>query len=149
MIIILDLSTFQYWFEWRHKCRKKAANSRRFRSGPDGGTNRCIPLNDLEVRVLELSGKGSVATADSPSNQLDDFLADDSDSEPLENLKVRSTPAIEIVRPSVITAARLPIGNKYFMNIKLSLEEIINKINRFSIWTGMVKLLIFFCIFRS
>lgn len=102
--------TFQYWFEWRHKCRKKATNARRMRSGSEGGTNRCIPLNDLEVRVLELSGKGSVAAADSSSNDVDNFLAEDSDSEPLENLKGRSGSSSEKMRRSVICAPRSPIG---------------------------------------
>lgn len=108
--------TFQYWFEWRHKCRKKAANARRFQSDSEAGPNRCIPLNDLEVRVLELSGKGSVAAGDSTSNQLDNFLAEDSDSEPLENLKVRSAPASEKIRRSLTSAPRSPISMK--TNIK-------------------------------
>ncbi|CAH2067182.1 unnamed protein product, partial [Iphiclides podalirius] len=71
----------KYWFEWRHKCRRKAADARRFKSKSDGGTNRFAPLNDLEVRVLELSGKGSVAAAVPSSKQLEDFMAEDSDSE--------------------------------------------------------------------
>ncbi|XP_026757356.2 uncharacterized protein LOC113517037 [Galleria mellonella] len=81
----------KYWFEWRHKCRRKAADVRRFQSAPGGGSNRFVPLNDLEVRVLELSGKGSVAASIPSSKQLDNFLAEDSDSEPLENVKARST----------------------------------------------------------
>ncbi|KAJ8726524.1 hypothetical protein PYW07_001222 [Mythimna separata] len=101
----------KYWFEWRHKCRKKAANARRIQSGAEGSQNRCIPLNDLEVRVLELSGKGSVAAADSSSSQLDSFLAEDSDSEPLENLKVRAAPAIEN-RRSISSAPRSPIDEE-------------------------------------
>nr|XP_021185878.2 uncharacterized protein LOC110373078 [Helicoverpa armigera] len=103
----------KYWFEWRHKCRKKAANARRFGSGSDAGPNRCIPLNDLEVRVLELSGKGSVSAAMSSSNQLDNFLADDSDSEPLENLKVRCTPASVKTRQSITSAPRSPIDDNF------------------------------------
>lgn len=101
---------FQYWFEWRHKCRKKAANVRRFRSGSDNGPNRCIPLNDLEVRVLELSGKGSVTAAVSSSSQLDNFLAEDSDSEPLENLKVKCAPASIKIRKSFNSTPRSPTG---------------------------------------
>ncbi|XP_050551473.1 uncharacterized protein LOC118273756 [Spodoptera frugiperda] len=90
----------KYWFEWRHKCRKKAANARRFRSGSEGGSNRCIPLNDLEVRVLELSGKGSVSTGVSSSSQNDNFTGD-SDSEPLENLKLKRTPSTSKLGQSV------------------------------------------------
>ncbi|KAJ8729261.1 hypothetical protein PYW08_000842 [Mythimna loreyi] len=102
----------KYWFEWRHKCRKKAANARRFQSGSEGSQNRCVPLNDLEVRVLELSGKGSVTAADSSSNQLDSFLAEDSDSEPLENLKVRTAPVIENRRSVITSAPRSPTDDE-------------------------------------
>lgn len=52
--------------------------------------NRFVPLDDLEVRVLELSGKGSVRPAASTSKQSDSFLSDDSDSEPLKNLKSKT-----------------------------------------------------------
>lgn len=88
---------FQYWFEWRHKCRKKAADARRFQSG----ANRFVPLNDLEIRVVELSGKGSVNATDSVpkvSSQLESFLAegDDSDSQPLENIRVQAVPVRKI-----------------------------------------------------
>ncbi|XP_075991636.1 uncharacterized protein LOC142986944 [Anticarsia gemmatalis] len=91
----------KYWFEWRHKCRKKAANARRFRCGADGSSNRYVPLNDLEVRVLDLGGKGSVP-AMSSSNKLDD-----SDSEPLENIKVKAAPTAK-VRRSVASASTSP-----------------------------------------
>ncbi|CAG9784239.1 unnamed protein product [Diatraea saccharalis] len=83
----------KYWFEWRHKCRRKASDARRYQSSNDGNTNRFIPLNDLEVRVLELSGKGTVTPVASTSKQLENFLAEDSDSEPLENVKIRSATA--------------------------------------------------------
>ncbi|CAG4998109.1 unnamed protein product [Parnassius apollo] len=71
----------KYWFEWRHKCRRKAADARRFQSTSDGGPNRFVPLNDLEVRVLQLSGKGSVTATVSSSKQLENFMAEDSDPE--------------------------------------------------------------------
>ncbi|XP_059046208.1 uncharacterized protein LOC131841863 [Achroia grisella] len=90
----------KYWFEWRHKCRRKAADVRRFQSASGGGSNRFVPLNDLEVRVLELSGKGSVTASVSSSKQLENFLAEDSDSEPLENVKARSAVSNVKVRSS-------------------------------------------------
>ncbi|KPJ12735.1 hypothetical protein RR48_02637 [Papilio machaon] len=71
----------KYWFEWRHKCRRKAADARRFQSTSEGGTNRFVPLNDLEVRVLELSGKGSVTSSKPNTKQIEDFIAENSDSE--------------------------------------------------------------------
>lgn len=81
---------FQYWFEWRYRCRTKAANARRFQSG----ANRFIPISDLEIRVIELCGKGSVTTTNSfkVSSQLDSFIdeEEDSDSQPLENIKVKT-----------------------------------------------------------
>lgn len=82
---------FQYWFEWRHKCRKKAADARRFQSG----ANRFVPLNDLEIRVLELIGKDTAIDASKVSSQLESFLAEDSDSDsqPLENIKVQALSA--------------------------------------------------------
>lgn len=74
-----------------------------------------MPLNDLEVRVLELSGGGTVAT--STSNEGDQFLADDSDSEPLENIKVRAAPPIK-VRQSIASISRSSIGNiNYFIAV--------------------------------
>ncbi|CAB3230709.1 unnamed protein product [Arctia plantaginis] len=97
----------KYWFEWRHKCRKKAANARRLQSGSDSGPNRFVPLNDLEVRVLELSGKGNVDVTASSSHQFDDFIAEDSDSEPLENIKMKAAPAVKL-RQSVSSAPRSP-----------------------------------------
>ncbi|CAG9566671.1 unnamed protein product [Danaus chrysippus] len=71
----------KYWFEWRHRCRKKAANARRFQTKNTSGSHRFVPLNDLEVRVLDLNGKGSVSATISSSNKLENFLADDSESE--------------------------------------------------------------------
>ncbi|KAM3964667.1 uncharacterized protein ACR2FA_001057 [Aphomia sociella] len=87
----------KYWFEWRHKCRRKAADVRRFQSAPNGSSNRFVPLNDLEVRVLELSGKGSVTASVPSSKQLENFLAEDSDSEPLENVKARTALANNVI----------------------------------------------------
>ncbi|XP_068621484.1 uncharacterized protein [Battus philenor] len=82
----------KYWFEWRHKCRRKAADARRFQSASEGGTNRFVPLNDLEVRVLELSGKGTVTAAASTSKQLEEFMADDSDSEQIvDDARLKTT----------------------------------------------------------
>ncbi|KAI5634497.1 hypothetical protein NE865_12724 [Phthorimaea operculella] len=91
----------KYLFGWRHKCRKKAADSRRYATGADSGQNRFVPLNDLEIRLLELGGTGYVAPSVNPnsSQQIDaddnndaDFLADDnSDSEQtLQELKVQA-----------------------------------------------------------
>lgn len=40
-----------------------------------------MPLNDLEVRVLELSGKGSVTSSKPNTKQIEDFMAEDSDTE--------------------------------------------------------------------
>lgn len=68
-----------------------------------------MPLNDLEVRVLELSGKGNVDVTASSSNQFDDFIAEDSDSEPLENIKMKASPAVKL-RQSVSSAPRSPSG---------------------------------------
>ncbi|XP_049882670.1 uncharacterized protein LOC126378370 [Pectinophora gossypiella] len=101
----------KYWFEWRHKCRKKAADARRYQSGSDMGRNRFVPLNDLEIRVLELSGKGSVTPSVPMSQQLDDFLAEDSDSEqPLETIKIQAAQVTVKPRQSVSSTS------KHFVN---------------------------------
>ncbi|KOB62820.1 Uncharacterized protein OBRU01_25016 [Operophtera brumata] len=84
----IGTEAFAYWFEWRHKCRKKAADARRFQSG----ANRFVPLNDLEIRLIELSGKGTAMATELPTKQLTSFLAEDSDSQPLENIKVQAVP---------------------------------------------------------
>ncbi|XP_063839201.1 uncharacterized protein LOC135088255 [Ostrinia nubilalis] len=81
----------KYWFEWRHKCRKKAADARRYQTQPDGSSSRFIPLDDLEVRVLALSGKGSLGSSKKRSKQQDNSSSDDSDSEPFANIKTKST----------------------------------------------------------
>lgn len=73
----------QYWFEWRHKSRKKANDARRFEEGPCGGPSRFAPLNDLEVRVLALSGSNLVRTKSKPIKELENMLADNSDSDPI------------------------------------------------------------------
>lgn len=90
----------RYWFEWRHKCRKKAANARRFQSNSDSASvsKRFVPMNDLELRVLDLCGKGGEIETqiEQTSNQIDDFFCNDSDSEPLENIKARVTPTMNI-----------------------------------------------------
>ncbi|KAJ2953807.1 hypothetical protein O0L34_g1434 [Tuta absoluta] len=88
----------KYLFGWRHKCRKKAADSRRYATGADSGQNRFVPLNDLEIRLLELGGTGYVAPSvdlntsqQMDANDNDDFLADHSDSEQtLQDLKVQA-----------------------------------------------------------
>jgi hypothetical protein len=83
-----------------------------------------VPLNDLEVRVLQLSGKGSVAPAMSSSKQLENFLAEDSDSEPLENVKNRSTMNSKVKKSS--SASRMSTGTEerstpllFYVNLKI------------------------------
>ncbi|CAG4944069.1 unnamed protein product [Colias eurytheme] len=75
----------KYWFEWRHKCRKKAANAKKFQSDPNASSSRFVPLNDLEIRVLELNGEGSVSAAVSSSKQLENFITENSDNEDVSN----------------------------------------------------------------
>ncbi|XP_053604513.1 uncharacterized protein LOC128671773 isoform X2 [Plodia interpunctella] len=75
----------RYWIEWRHKCRKKGADTRRSASG--GASNRVIPLDEVEIRALELSGKSYIVNTTGSSENMDSFVGEDSDSEPLDNVK--------------------------------------------------------------
>ncbi|XP_047987787.1 uncharacterized protein LOC125227498 [Leguminivora glycinivorella] len=87
----------KYWFEWRHKSRKKANDARRFEENPHGGPSRFAPLNDLEVRVLALSGSNLVRSKSKPIKELENMLADNSDSDPIghhspEHIKAEPLP---------------------------------------------------------
>lgn len=48
-------SNFQYWFTWRHRCSKKAENVCKVKAMSPGDLNRFLPLDELEVRVLQLN----------------------------------------------------------------------------------------------
>ncbi|CAH2104349.1 unnamed protein product [Euphydryas editha] len=70
----------KYWFEWRHKCRKKAANIQQNQLNSSGGSQK-VTLNDIEVRALNINGKGSVEPSITSAKKLEIFLSEDSDSE--------------------------------------------------------------------
>ncbi|XP_045459132.1 uncharacterized protein LOC123669576 [Melitaea cinxia] len=69
----------KYWFEWRHKCRKKAANIQQNQLNSSGGSQK-VTLNDIEVRALNINSKASVEPS-IPAKKLEIFLSEDSDSE--------------------------------------------------------------------
>ncbi|XP_072936967.1 uncharacterized protein [Epargyreus clarus] len=102
----------KYWFEWRHKCRRKAADARRFQSAPDGGPNRFVPLNDLEVRVLALSGKGSVTATVTLSNKYESVAADDSDSEQNHEVPPENSSPVNVKTRHSISSSKIDEGSR-------------------------------------
>ncbi|XP_050670410.1 uncharacterized protein LOC126969140 [Leptidea sinapis] len=67
----------KYWFEWRHKCRKKAAFVTKYMGKMS--SKKIIPLNDLEIRVMKLScGEAHI---DIPTSSTNNSFKQDSDDE--------------------------------------------------------------------
>ncbi|XP_026488450.1 uncharacterized protein LOC113395102 isoform X2 [Vanessa tameamea] len=72
----------KYWFEWRHKCRKKAANIQQNQLNSSGSGQK-IMLNEIELRALNINGNGCerIEPPVPSSKKLEIFLSEDSDSE--------------------------------------------------------------------
>lgn len=69
----------QYWFEWRHRCRKKATYVHQDQSTSSNGTQK-VSLNDVEVRALNINEK-DIDIIKSKSKRPNYFKTEDTGSE--------------------------------------------------------------------
>lgn len=134
MSSILIYNTFQYWFEWRHKCRKKAADTRRYDTEAYKGRNRFIPLNDLEVRVIELCGKASNESTSGPSvshmENDEEYLHDGLTSDSVEPLDVKelNTATTKPERSSIWESINNTTGN--LLNCHVFWKKVLNMLQK-------------------
>ncbi|CAK1550117.1 unnamed protein product [Leptosia nina] len=83
----------RYWTEWSSKCRKKAKRTQFWKANLNNSETPCVvTLNNLEIRLLELTAKKS----DGISNAVTSSIQDDNDNTELNYENVYSDTEIVI-----------------------------------------------------
>ncbi|XP_023941568.2 uncharacterized protein LOC112048312 [Bicyclus anynana] len=91
----------RYWFTWRHRCSKKAENVNKIKTMSPGDLHRFLPLDELEVRVLQLhqKQKGSIPKVEYIKQDSESDIEHEQDEETHFPVKVQIK-EIKTMRPT-------------------------------------------------
>ncbi|XP_034827976.1 uncharacterized protein [Maniola hyperantus] len=86
----------RYWFTWRHRCSKKAENVHKIKTETPKDLHRFLPLDEIEVRVLQLNQTRKVR----PMPVVEFVKERDSDSEQEYDQDLEQTQQVSCVQQS-------------------------------------------------